>query len=111
VPSDLEADLLAQLTKPTTAPPAAPELNLKVGPWSLERWRFNDEVTVIGTDAALLPQQLGHLSDTDTSPLTIALATGNRVTRQKDGRLQDISAVSEETFGKLATALEAARRA
>jgi hypothetical protein len=106
VPSDLEADLLALMTEPSAISGARPQLDLKFGRYALERWRFNDEVTVIGTDAPLLPQQLGRLCDMDESPLTVALAKGNRVMRPRDGRAQQFEAVSEGVLNELIAALQ-----
>jgi hypothetical protein len=101
VPEDLESDLLALMTEPSSTPAAKPELSVKVGAYTQERRRFNNEVSVIGTDAPLLPQQLGRLCDADAGPLTIALTTGNRVTRQAAGHPQDVNAVSEEMLERL----------
>ena len=101
----LEKDLLALLTGSATPAAPGPELRTTVGGYELERWRFHDEVTVIGTDAPLLPQQLGRLCDTDTAPLTIALATGNRVTRQQRERPQEIKIASDEAVQNLVSKL------
>jgi hypothetical protein len=108
LPPDLEADLLPLLTGPAVPSGAAPELSVQVGSWSLERWRFDNEISVIGTDAPLLPQQLGRLCDTDEASLSIALATANRVTRRPDGEPQEIHAASETVLEQLSARLKAA---
>jgi hypothetical protein len=106
LPPDPEADLLALMTEPSATSAARPELDLKIGRYALERWRFNDEVAVIGTDAPLLPQQLGRLCDVDASPLTVALAKGNRVMRPRDSRAQELEAVSEGVLNELIAVLQ-----
>jgi hypothetical protein len=108
LPPALEADLLALLTGPAVPSGAAPELSVNVGGYTLERWRFNAEITVIGTDAPLLPQQLGRLCDTDDSPLTIALAASNRLTRQPTSGPQEIQVASENALEQLTSRLRKA---
>jgi len=102
--ANLEENLLALLTA-TGNTSGRPAFTASAGGHAVERWQFNDEVTVIGTDAPLLPQQLARLCDTDASPLTIALATGNRVTLQEDDRPQSLRAASEDTLSAIIAAL------
>jgi len=102
--ANLEKNLLDLLTA-TGKASGRPPFSTNVGSHAVERWQFNGEVTVIGTDAPLLPQQLARLCDTDTAPLTIALATGNRVTLQEDDRPQTLRAASEDTLTAIITAL------
>lgn len=59
---------------------------------------------IVGTTAPLLPGQLERLADTDDSALTVAIATGNRVTRQKNAVPQALTAVSEATLDQLVAA-------
>ena len=60
-----------------------------------------NQVTVIGTDAPLLPGQLERLADVDDSGLSVAIATGNRIVRSETNRPQEIAAVSEEVLDSL----------
>ena len=53
-------------------------------------------VTVIATDAPLLPQQLQRLADLGTAPISIAVALGNRLPRVAAGELQQLDVVSEQ---------------
>ena len=61
-------------------------------------------VSVLATSAPLLPAQLARLCDLDDRGLTLALATGNRVTRQSGARPQDIAVLGEARFERLAEA-------
>ena len=107
IPSNVETDLLALMTESGATSATKPELSAMVGAYTVERWRFSNVVTVIGTDTPLLPQQLGHLCDADDAPLTIALATGNRVVRQSDHQPQDLRVASEETLSATIAVLRA----
>ena len=62
----------------------------------------DDRVRIIGTTAPLLPGQLEQLADIDTSSFTVAIATGNRVTRMENAQPQPIIAVSEAVLAELA---------
>lgn len=66
--------------------------------------------TVIVTDAALLPQQLGRLVDTDQAALTVAVATGNRLPRVDDGDLHHVEVAAEATVQAMAQAIRWALR-
>jgi hypothetical protein len=61
--------------------------------------------TIIVTDAGLLPQQLTRLVDTDNAPVTVAVATGNRLPRVADGELHVVEVAAESTVLKIAAGL------
>jgi hypothetical protein len=65
-------------------------------------------VTILATDAPLLPQQLHRLADLGTAPVSIAIATGNRLPRVAVDELQQLSGISEQLLADL---LATARRA
>ena len=73
----------------------------EVAGFSLERWQFGDEVTVFGTTAPLLPEQLERVCQQVDMPLTMAMATGNRVSRTKPTATQTIKVVSDQTLREL----------
>jgi len=50
--------------------------------------------SIIVTDAPMLPEQLERLADTNDSPVTVAVATGNRLSRVKAGELHEVDVVS-----------------
>ena len=58
-------------------------------------------VTIIGTDAPLLPGQLTRMADRDDSGLTLAVASGNRIARSGADHPQEIAVVSEEILEQL----------
>ena len=62
-------------------------------------------VCIVACSAPLLPQQLGRLCDLDDSGLTLAFATGNRVTRQQNASAQRLTATSESRLNALVDAL------
>lgn len=66
--------------------------------------------TVIVTDAALLPQQLGRLVDTDHAAMTLAVATGNRLPRVEDGDLHHVEVAAEATVQAMVQAIRWALR-
>jgi hypothetical protein len=111
LPEDWQQQLLDAITGSMPAAPA-PEISLQsctVDQDALEVARFDGParagcVTVIATTAPLLPQQLRRLCDLDACGFTFAIATGNRVTRQADGRPQAIAVASEERFARVAKA-------
>ncbi len=72
-----------------------------VAGFTLERWQFGDEVTVFGTTAPLLPEQLERVCQQVEMPLTMAMATGNHITRTKPTGTQTIKVVSDQTLQKL----------
>lgn len=59
------------------------------------------QLTILGTNAPLLPGQLDRLCDIDGSGLTVAIATGNRVVSSKKAEPQRIESVSEAALEKL----------
>ena len=61
--------------------------------------------TIIVTNAGLLPQQLGRLVDTDDAPVTVAVATGNRLPRVADGELHVADVVAEAKLLAIAAGL------
>jgi len=78
----------------------------KIGSYELEYVRCGGptpsaQVTVVGTNAPLLPGQLERIADMDNSGLTVAISTGNRVVRSEAGEPQDIAAVSEQVLERL----------
>lgn len=88
---------------------AIPVRRREVGGDTLEVVRFDgadrrSSVSVIATSAPLLPHQLRRLCDSDDRGLTVALALGNRITRQSKGSPQPLVAASEARIGRLAAA-------
>lgn len=67
-------------------------------------------VTVIATDAPMLPQQLERLADIDTAPLTIAVSVGNRLPRVAADVFQQVDVISEEQLRTLLAAVPHAIR-
>lgn len=61
-------------------------------------------VTVIATDAPMLPQQLERLADIDTAPLTIAVSVGNRLPRVAADKLHQVDVLSEQQLTSLLAA-------
>ncbi len=84
-------------------------VRLAAGRHALEVLRFGSRrerrVTVLGTDAPLLPAQLARLCDLDDAGLTIALATGNRLAAAAPGTTQSVAAVAEATLATLTEAV------
>ena len=112
LPDDWQAQLLDAITSGTSAPstPALVVQRREAGADALEVARFPasdraGSVCIVACSAPLLPQHLGRLCDLDDSGLTLAFATGNRVTRQADARPQAIAAVSESRLVAIADAL------
>jgi hypothetical protein len=62
-------------------------------------------VCIVACSAPLLPQHLGRLCDLDDSGLTLAFATGNRVTRQENARPQALTVTAESRLNALVDAL------
>lgn len=65
------------------------------------------QITVLGTTAPLLPGQLERLADVDSSGLTVAVATGNRIVRSKNDEPQRVESVSETLLDTLTQAARA----
>jgi hypothetical protein len=63
-------------------------------------------VTVIVTTAPLLPAQLARVCDLDDAGLTLAVATGNRVTRQSHAQPQRIAMCGESRLSVLLAAAD-----
>jgi hypothetical protein len=63
-------------------------------------------VTVIVTTAPLLPVQLARVCDLDDAGLTLALATGNRVSRQPQAQPQRIAMCPESRLQTLLAAAD-----
>jgi hypothetical protein len=61
-------------------------------------------VTVVATDAPMLPQQLGRLADIDTAPLTIAVSVGNRLPRVAANVFHQVEVISEQQLSSLLAA-------
>ena len=78
-----------------------PPWRREVAGFTLERWQFGEEVTVFGTTAPLLPEQLTRVCQQVDMPLSLAMATGNRISRTKPAATQTIKVVSDETLQKL----------
>jgi len=115
LPADWQQQLLDAITGSTpAAPPPTPEFSVQgctVDRDELEVVRFDGPdaagcATVIATTAPLVPQQLRRLCDLDACAFTIAIATGNRVTRQPEGRPQMIAVASELRFARIAKAAQ-----
>lgn len=110
LPADWEKQLLGAVTQPAEISDGASASQFRAGKsagFDIERWHFGDrarelQITVLATSAPLMPAQLGRLAELDNSPLTVAVATGNRVTRQEQGRPQELRAVSEAQLAELA---------
>jgi hypothetical protein len=68
-------------------------------------------VTVIATDAPMLPQQLERLADTDTASLTIAVSVGNRLPRVAADTFHQVDVLSEQQLGSLLAAAASYRLA
>lgn len=59
------------------------------------------ETSVLATNAPLLSGQLRRLCRLTRTPFAIAISTGNRLTRQKDGASNEVHAVSEAVLDDL----------
>jgi hypothetical protein len=107
-----QPELLDAIASGTTAA-GMPPLNVErraAGGDALEVLRFPateraGSVCIIACSAPLLPQQLGRLCDLDDSGLTLAFATGNRITRQPEARPQALTAAAESRLRDLVDAL------
>jgi hypothetical protein len=111
LPSDWQPRLLAAIEAgagPLTAEPI--EMRAVDGDaLALARYGAGDRastVTVIVTTAPLLPAQLARVCDLDDAGLTLAVATGNRVTRQSHARPQRIAMCAESRLGVLLAAMD-----
>jgi hypothetical protein len=112
LPEDWQAQLLDAITSGTSAAGmSAPQMQRReAGGDALELLRLPateraGSVCIIACSAPLLPQHLGRLCDLDDSGLTLAFATGNRVTRQERARAQALTAASESRLNGLVDAL------
>jgi hypothetical protein len=76
-----------------------------IGPWQLEAWSAAD-VALVATDAPLLPRQLRRLAAALPRDLTVAFATGNRLTRSPAGAPLAVRVASEATADELVRAAE-----
>ncbi len=109
LPGDWQAQFLDVLTGVVIGDPVSwpvSTASAMLGTYQLEIIRCGghsaaDQVTVIGTDAPLLPGQLERIADVDASGLTVAIATGNRIVRNETNRPQEIAVVSEEVLNSL----------
>jgi hypothetical protein len=109
LPSEWQKTLLDAITAGASPAAGIPVRRRKVDRDALELVRFDGadrsgSVSVIATSAPLLPQQLRRLCDADDRGLTFAVALGNRVVRQTEGRAQAITAASEARVARLAAA-------
>jgi hypothetical protein len=77
--------------------------HLSVGAWQLTGVAWPD-VAVVGTDAPLLPRQLRRLAAAVSRSLTVAFATGNRLTGSPHGAPLAVRVASEATVDELARA-------
>jgi hypothetical protein len=109
LPEDWQTQFLDSLTGLVPGDPvswAVSSESAMSGAYQLEYVRcggpsVTSQVTIIGTDAPLLPGQLERLADVDDSGLSVAIATGNRIVRGETNRPQEIVAVSEEVLDSL----------
>lgn len=114
LPADWEQQLLSAITAPPQPGGEATSgshRSARAGDFDLEHWYFGgpapqSQISVLATSAPLMPAQLGRLAELDTRALTVAVATGNRVTRQEAGRPQELRAVSEGQLAVLGTSLQ-----
>ena len=115
LPPDWQRQLLDAIESGTDARAAAPPETRVVGETlalaSFDTADRSNRVTIIATTAALLPVQLARLCDLDDSGLTLAIATGNRVTRQLGGRPQRITVCSQSRLDALGAAVDDLLRA
>ena len=112
LPEGWQAQLLGAITSGTSAAGMSiPQVQRReAGGDALEVLRFPATeraggVCIVACSAPLLPQHLGRLCDLDDSGLTLAFATGNRVTRQEHARPQALTAASESRLNALVDAL------
>ena len=63
-------------------------------------------VTVIATDAPMLPQQLERLADFDMAPITVAVSVGNRLPRVSASEFQQVDVISEQQLESLVAAAQ-----
>ena len=116
LPPDWQAQLLHAIES-GTGPLAAESLETRVVDGetlalaSFDAADRSNRVTIIVTTAALLPVQLARLCDLDDGGLTLAIATGNRVTRQSGGRPQRITMCSQSRLDVLSAAADDLLRA
>ncbi len=75
-----------------------------VGARRLDRFTLAG-VTVLETDAPLLPHQLGRLCDASSSAFTLAIATGQRLVRSSAGEPARLAAASEGVLAALTAAV------
>ncbi len=95
----------------SAADPGAPLLETEgltaarqaVGPWHLVGLAAGD-VAVLATDGPLLPRHLRRLAAAAPRALTVAFATGNRLSRSPDGTPLAVRVASEATVDELARA-------
>ena len=116
LPPDWQRQLLDAIESGTGALAAAPRETRVVDGETLALASFDtadrsNRVTIIATTAAVLPVQLARLCDLDDSGLTLAIATGNRVTRQPGGRPQRITMCSQSRLDALGAAVDDLLRA
>jgi hypothetical protein len=109
LPEGWQAQLLAALAARAPAAASAPLPVRTVDGYTLTLARDDahtraSSVSVLATSAPLLPAQLRRLCDLDDRGLSLALALGNRVTRQSAAQAQEIAVLAEGPFARLAAA-------
>jgi hypothetical protein len=113
LPPDWERELTAAIedVRPTASEPAVGSSGRldrrSIGTHRLDRFRLG-EVSVIETDAPLLPHQLRRLCAASSSAFTLAVAAGQRIDRSRDSEPARLTVASEATLAALASAVEAA---
>ncbi len=104
LPAGWESELTAAIEGAgATAGPGGRVERSTVGARRLDRFTLAG-VTILETDAPLLPHQLGRLCDASSADLTLAIATGQRIVRSRDGAPARVRAVSESALEALTAA-------
>lgn len=99
LPADWETLVLAEMQR---SEGTAPKGNgfAEVEGYQMQ-WVVIGQAEVAATDAPLLPGQLRRIAQTSRAPFCLAFATGNRITRARNGAPFTVHAVSEEVLSSL----------
>ncbi len=105
LPSGWENELSVAIERGVPAAGTGDRLGrLTVGAHRLDRYRLGG-VTILETDAPLLPHQLGRLCDASGGDLALAMATAQRITRSRGGEPAPLAVASEKTVAALTAAV------